>query len=342
MIKKSTLLVLLLIIPVNAVDSRPDGAYRLNLNLEGSLQNPSFSPNGDSIVFTRFRNGYNKGPSDLYTYNLDTEQLHLLVSEGSDNVNLPGNIWMNNKIIFSSSRDPHDEIYMIDANGSPGDEVKITSRNGLVAYEPSFSRDGLWVLFETHILDEEDGGIITKYKVDGSSGYIELTSSATNAKQPNFSPTQDIISYQKLVGDQWSIWLINNNGTDNHKLTSGEGSKTDASFSADGEWIIYSEEIPETDSANLYRVSINGSITEKLTTYYGYDGAASFFENYVVFESCEGDPDRSDGTSIWIRDINEVLIKSYETEDGFLNFISPMLFIVTLAILKRRIRSGEL
>ena len=69
---------------------RQDAAYRLDIPLEGSLQNPAFSPDGKSIVFTRFRDGYNEGASDLFIYNLDTEELTILISDGNGNVNLPG------------------------------------------------------------------------------------------------------------------------------------------------------------------------------------------------------------------------------------------------------------
>ncbi len=35
---------------------RNDNAVKLEINLSGSLQNPAFSPDGKTIVFTRFRN----------------------------------------------------------------------------------------------------------------------------------------------------------------------------------------------------------------------------------------------------------------------------------------------
>jgi len=35
------------------IGDRQDGAIKLNIDLVGSLQNPAFSPDGNSIVFTR-------------------------------------------------------------------------------------------------------------------------------------------------------------------------------------------------------------------------------------------------------------------------------------------------
>jgi TolB protein len=163
----------------------------LNIPLRGSLQNPAFSPDNKSIVFTRFTNGYNIEPAEIYKFNLNTEKLTLLVSNGSGNINLPGASWNNGKIVFASTREPHDEIYIISENGISGEEIKITNRTNNVAYEPTFSPDGKWIVFESHILDMETGGIITKYKIDGSSSYIELTAKGDDCRQPNWSPSNN-------------------------------------------------------------------------------------------------------------------------------------------------------
>src|SRR3990172_3830136 len=42
---------------------REDGARRVNISVEGSLQNPAWSPDSNSLLFTRFGDGYNAGPA---------------------------------------------------------------------------------------------------------------------------------------------------------------------------------------------------------------------------------------------------------------------------------------
>jgi TolB protein len=287
--------------PINGDSSRDDGGITLDIQLSGSLQNPAFSPDGNSVVFTRFRNGYNEEPADLFIYNLQTGQLTTLVSDGSGNVNLPGSTWNDsiNSIVFSSSRDPHDEIYLISENGTTGDEVKITDRRSTVAYEPSLSPDGQWVVFESHELDVEDNGIITKYKIDGSSAYLELTSSTDDCRQPNWSPNGDKILYQKFESGQWDIWIMDTDGTNKFKVTSGEGDKTDACFTQDGQYIIFSTDF-DLELANIYRIPITGGTPERLSNYSGYDGAPSISSDgtKIIFESLDGFPDGSEGTSI--------------------------------------------
>jgi TolB protein len=287
--------------------SRNDKGISLNISLSGSLQNPAFSPDGNSIVFTRFRNGYNAEPADLFIYNLQSGETTTLVSDGSGNVNLPGSTWNGfiNSIVFSSSRDPHDEIYLIQEGGTIGSEIKITNRIDSVAYEPSISPNGQWIVFESHKLDVENNGIITKLKIDGGSSYIRLTSSTDDCRQPNWSPNGDKILYQKFEAGQWDIWIMDTNGTNKSKVTSGAGDKTDACFTQDGQYIIFSSDF-ELDLANIYRIPVTGGTPERLSNYGGYDGAPSISSDgtKIVFESCSGDPDDSKGTILIILDLN--------------------------------------
>ena len=285
---------------------RHDTASKLNIPLSGSLQNPAFSPDGDAIVFTRFRNGYNREPADIFIYYLEISKIDTLVMDGSANVNLPGSSWnsQNESIVFSSSRDPHDEIYLINDNGKPGDETKITERSEYMAYEPSFSPDGQWIVFESHPVDVEKKGVIMKYRLDKSLNYQALTDEDDDCRQPNWSPSGDYILFQKYTSRQWDIWIMKTDGSNKRKVTSGKGDKTDACFSNDGQFIIYSCDF-DLEFANIYKISIEGGNPERLSNYEGYDGAPSISSDgsKLAFESYGGDPDDSDGTNIWIVEI---------------------------------------
>jgi len=283
---------------------REDTAWEIPLSLGGSLQNPAWSPRGDSLVFTRFRNGYNNDPADLFVLDFADDSARSLVSDGTGNVNLPGTCWnpITNLIAFSSSRDPHDEIYAIVADEDPGGETRITSRIDTVAYEASFSPIGEWIVFESHLLDVEENGIITKYGIDGSSSYSTLTGENDDCRQPNWSPAGERILYQKLVDGQWDIWVMAPDGTDHQQITSGAGDKTDASFSPDGQWIVYGSDEGGRDFANLFIVPLEGGAGTRVTFAEGYDGAPSWSPDgsTIVFESSPGDPDEYGGTSLWM------------------------------------------
>ncbi len=283
---------------------RHDGATKLEINLSGSLQNPAFSPDGKKIVFTRFRNGYNTPPADLYIYNLQTRELKPLIVDGSNNVNLPGECWNGaiSSIVFSSERTTHDEIYYIAEGGTTGDEIRITNRADSVAFEPTFSPDGQWIVFESHKLDQEGYGVITKYKVDGSSDYIILTKLGDDCRQPNWSPIGDKILYQRAESGQWDIWIMNPDGTNKTRVTDFSGSKTDAVFTHDGQYIVFSAENGEVELANIYKVSVLGGNPIRLTNYSGYDGAPSISPDgtKLVFESSSCEPENSGGISLWL------------------------------------------
>lgn len=284
---------------------RYDNAKKIDIPLTGSLQNPAFSPDGEAIVFTRFRNGYNTEPADIFTYNIENGTLDTLVMDGSANVNLPGSCWNinNESIVFSSSREPHDEIFIIDDNGNPGDEIQITERTDYMAYEPTFSPDGEWIVFESHPLDIENRGVIIKYKLNNTSAYLTLTDAGSDCRQPNWSPSGNLILYQKYENNQWDIWTMKPDGTDKKKVTSGVGDKTDASFSNDGQFIIYSSDA-DLEFANIYKIPVHGGNSERLTNYGGYDGAPSISPegSKLIFESYGGDPDGSNGTSLYLLD----------------------------------------
>jgi len=283
---------------------RKDSSVKLEISLSGSLQNPAFSPDGKTIVFTNFKNGYNKPPSDLYTYNLETKVLKPLMADGNSNVNLTGECWNDSthSIIFSAEREDGDQIYYIPENSSTGDEIKITNRTDSIGFEPTFSPDGQWMVFESHKLDEEENGVITKYKLDGTSGYIYMTPFGEDCKQPNWSAKGDKILYQKEENGQWDIWVMNADGSNKSKITNFAGSKTDAVFTNDGKYIIFSSENDDVELANIYKVAVSGGSPIRLTNYSGYDGAVSISQDgtKLIFESTTKDPDKSKGATLWL------------------------------------------
>ncbi len=290
-------------IPAPEPTTRTDGALPLALPASGSLQNPAWSPDSGKLLFTRFANGYNTGPADLLTFDLTTELTRTLVSDGSDNVNLPGSAWnrVTGYIVFASSRGPHDEIYAIYVDGRANDEWQVTDRDDRAAYEASFSPDGDWIVFESHPLEVEGNGIITQYKIDGSQPYRALTAAGDDCRQPNWSPAGDLIVYQKFADNQWDLWTMTPSGSNHRKITTGPGDKTDASFSPDGKWIVYSSDEGKLDYANLFIIPSGGGEPVRLTTHSGYDGAPSWSPDgrRIAFESAPGDPEEGNGTSLW-------------------------------------------
>jgi TolB protein len=288
----------------NAHAPRDDGAVEIPIALDGSLQNAAWSPDGAQIVFTRFRNGYNKAPGDIFIVDLKTGASRTLVGDGTNNVSQPGSTWnaRNGHIIFSSERgDEHDQIYMSPPSGGTEGLQQLTSSEKTMSYEPSFSPDGSSFVYELHLIDEEGNGRIVIQKT-GSSDFEPVTGANEDCRQPNWSPRGDLIVYQKHEHDQWDLWLYEIGAKKHRKLTTGAGDKTDATFSPDGSFVLYSGDSADSPYATLYAIPVSGGRPVQISTAGVYDGAPSWSPDgkTIVFETS---PLRAPGSGIggWFR-----------------------------------------
>jgi TolB protein len=82
---------------------------------------------------------------------------------------------------------------------------------------------------------------------------------------------------------------------------------TDASFSPDGKWVVFSGDDGES-SADVWAVRVDGEELERLTTEPGYEGAPSWSPDgtQVAFEASDSDPDGA-RTVVRLIDIDEAL-----------------------------------
>jgi TolB protein len=290
-----------------AARARPDGASELAIAVTGSLQNPAFSPDGATLLLTSFSNGYNEGPASLYTHVIASQDTSLLTSApDSDNVNLPGSSWnpLVDRITFSSDREDIDEVWTIDADGS--DPFRVTNHVTSEYYiEPSFSPDGTWIVFEAAPM-AADQGSLWKVRANGTdlSQLTDGPGGGTDDRQPNWSPVADRIVFQRRAAgsDDWNLYTIASDGSGLVQVTTSPAGDTDASWSADGERILYSSDYGELAYASLFVIPAAGGTPWRATSdNTSYDGAPSWSPDgaWIAFESCVGDPDESAGTTLW-------------------------------------------
>lgn len=272
----------------------------LPITLDGSLQNPAWSPDGSKIVFTRFRKGYNKGPADVFIYDIATKTCRAIADDGSDNVSQPGSTWnKGGQIIFSSDRSGHDEIWVYLHNNMMC--TRLTNRSSLAAYEPSWGPDGESFVFESHRVDVETNGIIVMCQPTPQDGLLTLTALGEDCRQPNWSLRGDLIVYQRKLA-HWELWLYDVAKKTHHSHTEGlPGDKTDATFSPDGQRILYSG-TSASGSDGLMLIAVDGRSPSSVDHGPGYWGAASWSPDgkWIAAETSPSDPDGGPGTKLSI------------------------------------------
>jgi Tol biopolymer transport system component len=110
---------------------------------------------------------------------------------------------------------------------------------------------------------------------------------------------KDTILANRIGPSASELFIANGDGTQDRKLSPATGFDYDASFSADGKWIVSTSE--REGFANIYRVGVDGSGLERLTDNSGFNDQAVLSPDgkLLAFVST-----RSSGwANIWILDI---------------------------------------
>jgi TolB protein len=276
---------------------RSDGAELLYTpDPPHSAQNPAFSPDGRTLLFTIFDQGYNHGPSGLYTLGIADRQVStLFYDDDHDSVNLPGTSWnpATGRITFASDIQDTDEVWVVDSDG--GNPTRVTHHNTPGYFiEPSFSPDGQWIVFERADEMPDDGqqGSVWKIRMDGTQ-MTQLTDgpgSGVDDRQPNWSPSGDLILFQRRQpgSEDWDIYTMTPEGTDIRRVTNTPSSDTDASWSPDGQWMVYSSDHGDLPAPEIFVISVDGGEPLRVTHHETRgDGAASWSPDgtWIVFES---------------------------------------------------------
>ncbi len=296
--------------------TRGDGAELMyRASGRSSAQNPAFSPDGKSVLFTLFHDGYNEGAAALRVLSPDAEgpsgraarggSRTLLDESGQAAVNLPGSSWHPSAgVAFASDRVDRDEIWVLPPGG--GRPSRVTRHGGDSGYlEPSFSPRGDWIAFQESVeredpegsdpqeADPEDGdeeaaarperselGSLWKVRRDGSGQTRLLNGPATGTdnRQPNWSPRGDRLVFQRREqhSDGWALYVVNADGSGLRRLTRGAGEHTDASWSPDGRSVVFSSTSGGLEVPQVFVMPADGGRPVRVTRNNGYDGAPSW------------------------------------------------------------------
>ncbi|MFS2008127.1 hypothetical protein ACEN9F_31425 [Duganella sp. CT11-25] len=97
------------------------------------------------------------------------------------------------------------------------------------------------------------------------------------------------------------LYVANADGTGEHKLISGAGYDYHASFSKDGQWIVFTSERDGLGQSNIYRVKTDGTGLQRLTDHPAVDDAAVFSPDggTIAFVSSRSGSDAFGTANIW-------------------------------------------
>lgn len=247
----------------------PDGSnqQRITSHTGGGLVdddiNPVWSPDADKIVFTSWRDGLN----ELFIVNPNgTGEARLTSTETSWNDN-PSWSPDGSRIAFESYRTGQVQIYIMNADGS--NQTRFTyatnpySSNSLSFTYPSWSPDGSKIVCDTHWGFSgggvEDAGGIYAFSVN-TGNYVQLTHSGDDHNAV-YSPDGSKIAFYRYSYENYSIYIMNSDGSNLTKLAEG-GNPT---WSPDGSKIAFISD-RDGNGFDLYIINSDGSGEKNLTT----------------------------------------------------------------------------
>ena len=238
-----------------------DGGNQRAATANRSINNfPSWSPNGDAVVYTSYR--------------VDNRPMLYLSTRGRGK---PGRILsklskmplyravfapVGGHLAIVMSPNGSTELYRVRADGK---DLRRLTENRAIDISPSWSPDGRRMAFVS-----DRSGNPQIYVMDANGSNVRrLTFDGSYNTSPSWSPDGRWIAYQCRVGSQFDIWLIDPEGEANLPLVSHPRSDESPSWSPDSRKIAFSS--TRRGSADIYVVESSGNHLERLTRSTGDD-----------------------------------------------------------------------
>ena len=201
------------------------------------------------------------------------------------------------QIAFVSDRDgwSTDDIYVMNPDGS---NMQNLTNHRAEDMSPSWSPDGTKILFKRYAPGDSYSYIFTM-NADGTELTQVLESHNEHAWFPVWSPDGTKIAYQLFSGEvnfqNFSIWVMDADGSNHIKLTNHPGDDTHPSWSPDGTRIIFTRNW--NGDSEIFIINLNGTGETNLTNDPAQDYDPDFSPDglKIVFVS-----DRVKPSGIWM------------------------------------------
>jgi TolB protein len=237
------------------VQADGNGWVRLSSDHQADHMYPSFSPDGESIVFSLTK------ANDRQIYEMD------LAGKQRQLTNLPFRAYApaispdNRKIVFTVNDDNQQSLWVMNRDGSNPVSL-IPAMNG-DAFDPVWSPDGSQILFAVTRAGSTQLFVIN---ADGSN-LRQLTSLSDLRGRSDWAPDGKTIATYSGPSWQREIILVGEDGSLLKQITNG-GNNLAPNYSPDGGWIAftsYRDNYRDNNGCEIYIMRADGSQVQRLT-----------------------------------------------------------------------------
>jgi len=212
---------------------------------------PNWSPSGDKITYTSYKND----SPDLYMFDIYKERETMVANHEGPNLT---SVWSpdGRYICYSRIADNNSELFLKDVR--TGDETRLTYTPHAIETSPTFSPTGREIAFTS-----DRSGSPQIYIMDMMGTYCRrLTYEGRYNDTPDWSPRGDKICYTSRTDHGFQIAIIDVAYGDPIYLTS-VGSNRSPRWSPDGYHIVFSSN--RTGTYHLYTMNWDGSDVRRIT-----------------------------------------------------------------------------
>jgi Tol biopolymer transport system component len=146
----------------------------------------------------------------------------------------------NNKVGFSSTRDGHLQVYLMNPDGTQ--QTRLTS-NPAQDSEPILSPDGTRVAFASTRSGNLDIWVMNAAPESATNVARNLTQGAATNVDPTWSPDGTKIAFASNRSGKFQVWLMNADGTGATRLTHDSANDVNPAWSPDGSRLAFASDL---------------------------------------------------------------------------------------------------
>jgi len=245
---------------------------------------PSFSPDGRTVVFDSDRDGN----QEIYAVNIDGSGLRRLTFDPAGD-NHPAYSPDGTQIIFTSGRDNENaDVFVMNTDGSNPVNLTKWDKTNETAGVGSWSPDGTGIAFFSDRNGKDDIYVMSAETIRSR---VVLAEPDHDLRVPSFSPDGRRIAYSREDPDKSGELRILDLDTKRSTLVKKtELAVTPAAWSPSGEFLAFHDRV--SGNSEIFKVRLDGSDRTRLTTDPAPDTGPSWSADgsKIVFQSARGEP----------------------------------------------------